>query len=457
MTHSSEQPVLFPALVSKSVHVRFDASHTTSDGGALLLKAADQRYNLTRRMARCLVDNREPGKVQHSLVDLLRQRIYGLCCGYSDANDVARIGQDPMHKLLLDRDPLLGDDLASQPTLSRFENGRAKQDLYRLGASLMDSVIDRHRRRLRQRKPKLITIDLDATDDPAHGRQQLALFNGHYGNWCYQPLLGFMSFDDEPDQYLFAAILRPGRIDQRLGAIGLLRRVLQRLRAAFPLAVLRVRMDGGFASSAMFDFLDSQQVEYLVAIARYKRLVLAATDAMDAALRQSSLTNETATRYGQTMYAAATWSKERRVIYKAECVRLAGHPMRENRRFVVTNLVRDGEAVYDLYRQRGDSENRIKELKLDLDLGRTSCSRFWANQLRVLLSAAAYVLMQELRLGLQTTKHATVQVETLRLMLLKIGGRIERSVRRIVIHLAANHPWNSQWRHIARVWGAVVT
>ena len=456
MTHGTKQSVLFPELLSKPIHVCFDEPHSTSDGGALLLKAADRRYGLTRRMARCLADNREPGKVQHSLVDLLRQRIYGLCCGYSDANDVARIGKDPVHKLLLDRDPLLGNDLASQPTLSRFENGRARQDLYRLGESLMDSVIERHGRRLRRRKPKLITIDLDATDDPAHGQQQLALFNGHYGNWCYQPLLGFLGFDDEPDQYLFAAILRPGRVDMRRGAVGLLRRVLRRLRVAFPSAVLRVRLDGGFASSAMFDFLDGEQVEYLVAIARYKRLVLAAADAMDAALRQSSLTNQTATRYGETMYAAAKWSRKRRVIYKAECVRLAGHPMRENGRFVVTNLARDAEAIYDIYRQRGDSENRIKELKLDLDLGRTSCSRFWANQLRVLLSAAAYVLMQELRLGLKTTKYATVQVETLRLMLLKIGGRVERSVRRIVVHLAENHPWNSQWRRVARAWGAVI-
>ena len=456
MSDFSEQPVLFPELVLKPAHIRFDEANTTSDGGAVLLKAADQRYGLTRRMAQCLADSREPGKVRHSLTDLLRQRIYGLCCGYSDANDVARIGRDPMHKLLLDRDPLLGADLASQPTLSRFENSRARQDLYRLGASLMDAVIERHRRRLRRRPPKLITIDLDSTDDPAHGRQQLALFNGHYGNWCYQPLLGFVSFDDEQDQYLLAAILRPGRIDQRLGAVGLLRRILQRLRVAFPSAELRVRMDGGFASSAVFDFLDSQQVEYLVAIAPYKRLVAAAAEAMDAANRQSRLTNETARRYGETQYKPAKWSNERRVIYKAECVRLAGHPMRENRRFVITNLTCDAEAVYDIYRQRGDSENRIKELKLDLDLGRTSCSRFWANQLRVLLSAAAYVLMQELRLGLQATRDATVQVETLRLMLLKIGGRIERSVRRIVIHLAANHPWNSQWRHIALAWGAAV-
>jgi len=456
MTYSTGQAVLFPELVSKPVHIRFDAAKTTSDGGALLLKVADRRYDLTRRMAQCLTDTREPGKVRHSMLDLFRQRIYGLCCGYSDANDVVRIGRDPMQKLLLDRDPLLGGDLASQPTLSRFENGRARQDLYRLGASLMDAVIDRHRRRLRKRKPSLITIDLDCTDDPAHGRQQLALFNGHYGNWCYQPLLGFVSFDDEPDQYLFAAILRPGRIDQRLGAIGLLRRVLRHLRSAFPAAVLRVRMDGGFASSAMFDFLDSAQVEYLVAIASYKRLALAAAGAMEAANRQSSLTNETAIRYGETTYAAAKWSQERRVIYKAECVRLVGHPLRENRRFVVTNLTCEADAVYDIYRRRGDSENRIKELKLDLDLGRTSCSRFWANQLRVLLSAAAYVLMQELRLGLRSTKHAAVQVETLRLMLLKIGGRIERSVRRIVIHLAANHPWISQWRLIARAWGAVV-
>jgi len=456
MADRSKQAVLFPELLSKPVHVRFDEPHSTSDGGALLLKAADQKYGLTRRMARCLADSREPGKVQHSLVDLLRQRIYGLCCGYSDANDVARIGKDPMHKLLLDRDPLLGDDLASQPTLSRFENGRARQDLYRLGESLMDSVIERHGRRLRKHKPRLITIDLDGTDDPAHGQQQLALFNGHYGNWCYQPLLGFLSFDDESDQYLFAAILRPGRVDMRRGAVGLLRRVLQRLRVAFPTAVLRVRLDGGFASSAMFDFLDNEQVEYLVAIAGYKRLACAAADALDDAHRQASLTGQTTTRYGQTMYAAATWSRRRRVIYKAEWVCLAGQQNRQNCRFVVTNLAKEADEVYQIYRQRGDSENRIKELKLNLDLGRTSCSRFWANQLRILLTAAAYVLMQELRLSMKNTKLATAQIETLRLMLLKIGGRIERSARRIVIHLAANHPWKRQWYRTAQAWGAAV-
>lgn len=456
MSHSTEQSVLFPVLVSKPAHVRFDEPNATSDGGALLLKAADRKYGLTRRLARCLTDHREPGKVRHSLVDLLRQRIYGLCCGYSDANDVARIGHDPMHKLLLDRDPLLGEALASQPTLSRFENGRARQDLYRLGESLMDTVIERHGRRLRKCQPRLITIDLDGTDDPAHGQQQLALFNGHYGNWCYQPLLGFLSFDDEPDQYLFAAILRPGRVDMRRGAVGLLRRVLQRLRVAFPAARLRVRLDGGFASSAMFDFLDSEQVEYLVAIAGYKRLARAATDALDDVRRQSSLTGQTATRYGQTMYAAVAWARKRRVIYKAECVCLAGHRDRPNSRFVVTNLAKEADEVYQIYRQRGDSENRIKELKLDLDLGRTSCSRFWANQLRVLLTAAAYVLMQELRLGMKNTKLATAQIETLRLVLLKIGGRIERSVRRVVIHLAANHPWKRQWYLAARAWGAAV-
>lgn len=456
MSYDSTQYVLFPDLLAKPTRIQFDEPNATSDGGALLLKAADQGLGLTRRLAACLTDCREYGKIRHSYLDLLRQRIFGLACGYGDANDVGRIGKDPMHKLLLDRDPLFGDDLASQPTLSRFENGQIKKDLYRFGAALMEAVIQRHRRRFGKRKPRLITVDLDTTDDPAHGQQQLALFNGHYGNWCYLPLLGFLSFEDEPDQYLFAAILRPGRVDMRRGAIGLLRQILRRLRSVFPSSVLRVRLDGGFISPKMFAFLDREKVEYLVAMAGYRRLATRARDVVTRARVHSWVHRETATLYGETMYATSGWSVQRRVIFKAECIRQPGHPVRENCRFVVTNLSLSPEQVYDIYRQRGDSENRIKELKNSMDLGRTSCSRFWANQLRVLLSAASYVLMQELRLRLRNLTAVPVQVETLRLMLLKIGGRIERSTRRVVIHLAENHPWRRVWSRAALAFGGAI-
>jgi len=457
MSHSTEQTVLFPALFSRPAVVVFDEPHTTSDGGALLLKAVDQKLGLTRRMAACLLDRREPGKVRHTLSDMLRQRIFGIACGYGDTNDTARVGRDPMHKLLLDRDPLSGDDLASQPTLSRFENRRRRVDLYRLGEAIAQAVIHRHRHRLNGRKCKLVTLDLDATDDPTHGHQQLALFNGHYDNWCYLPLLAFATFNDESDQHLLAAVLRPGTAPPKVGTVALLKRLIPALREAFPFAVIRVRLDGGFACPQVLDYLDGEMVEYLVGMPKNSVLQAKAAAVVDEARASFEKEGQTVTLYGDVQYAAETWPCLRRVIYKAETVSLPGREPKDNLRFVVTNLPNAPSRVYQIYRQRGDSENRIKELKDDLDLGRLSCHRFWANQLRLLLTAAAYVLMQELRLSLAGLGLSTTQVATLRLRLLKIGGRVTRSVRRVVIHLAAAHPWARQWQLAARAWGAAVS
>jgi hypothetical protein len=457
MSHSTEQTVLFPDLVSKPVHIGFDEPDTTSDGGALLLKAIDDKLGLTHRLADCLIDRREFGKVRHQLVDLLRQRIFGICCGYSDTNDVARIGADPMHKLLLGRDPESGNDLASQPTLSRFENRPRLVDLYRLGETLMDTVIRRHRYRLNGRKARRVTIDLDPTDDATHGQQQLALFNGHYDSWCYLPLLGFISFNDEPQQYLVAAMLRPGNAHPKQGTVALLKRLIPALREAFPFAVIRVRLDGGFACPEVFDYLDGELVEYLVGMGRNSVLEQMAAGDLATARNRFDRQGKTVAVFGEGDYAAKSWRCLRRVIYKSEVVSLPGREPRDNCRFVVTNMAEDPQEVYRTYRLRGDSENRIKELKDGLDLGRMSCHRFWANQLRLLLTAAAYVLMQELRLSLRKTALASAQVATLRLRLLKIGGRIVRSVRRIVIHLAAAHPWSKEWQRAARAWGATIS
>lgn len=456
MSHSTQQPVLFPGLVSKRTEVVFDQPQMTSDGGALLLKAVDEHLGLTRRLAAVLADPREPGKVRHTLTDLLRQRIFGICCGYGDANDVARIGRDPMHKLLLDRDPVTGGDLASQPTLSRFENGRRRTDLYRLSAALTDTVIAGHRRRLRGRRCRLVTLDLDATDDPTHGQQQLALFNGHYDTWCYLPLLAFATFDHESDQHLLAAVLRPGIAHPKVGAVALLKRLIPAVRASFPFATVRVRLDGGFACPEVLEYLDAAGVQYLVGMAKNSVLEARAQSSVVLAGECFAIAQQTFAVFGEQRYAAGTWERERRVIHKAEVVMQDGREPRDNLRFVVTNLRGTPRAIYDLYRQRGDSENRIKELKGELDLGRLSCHGFWANQLRLLLSAAAFVLMQMLRLRLAAIGLATAQVGTLRLRLLKIGGRLTRSVRRYVIHLAEAHPWAREWQRAARAWGAAV-
>jgi hypothetical protein len=449
------QTVLFPDLFDRPLVATFDQPHASSDGGAVLLKAAERRYGLIDGFTRCVVDDRQPGKVRHSLGDLVAQRIFGLACGYPDANDADRLGDDPIHKLLLGRDPISGERLASQPTISRFENGVASQVLYRMGRELATSVIDRHRRR-RQGRARCITIDLDPTDDPTHGAQQLTFFNGHYDSWCYLPLLAFVTFDDETEQYLCAALLRPGNAPATRGARGVLCRLLALLRHAFPTARFLVRLDGGFATPEILDFLDAEsRLDYVVAMAENAVLTRVADPAMVEARALREASGHTEHVYTEAHYAAKTWPHQRRVIIKAEVVCLSGREPRDNARFVITNLRQTPRWIYErVFCARGDIENRIKELHDGLQIGRTSCSRFWANQLRVLLTAAAYVLMQELRLRAARTACARTQVTGLRDRLLKLGVHVVVSVRRVVLHLPTSSPDLTAWRHIALALGA---
>ena len=219
--NTTAQCVLFPAMFERLVVAKFDQPQSSSDGGAVLLKAADQRLGLIASLAACLKDERQEGKVRHELHELLTQRIMAIACGYEDANDAARLACEPVHKLLVGRDPEKGDDLASQPTLSRFENRPDRKELFRMAEALANTVIGRHRKRLRGRA-RLITIDLDPTDDPTHGAQQLTFFNGHYDTYCYLPVVGFLTFDQEAEQYLVTAVLRPGNAPGSAGAVGIL-------------------------------------------------------------------------------------------------------------------------------------------------------------------------------------------------------------------------------------------
>ena len=450
------QTVLFPDLFNKPLVATFDQPHASSDGGAILLKAADARYGLIDGFARCLVEDRQRGKVRHALEDLLAQRIFGLACGYPDANDADRLADDPIHKLLLGRDPLDGAPLASQPTLSRFENHVGVHELHAMGCHLAASVIARHRRRLHGRA-RTITIDLDPTDDPTHGAQQLTFFNGHYDCWCYLPLLAFVTFNDEVEQYLCAAILRPGNAPATRGARGTLARLIDLLREAFPKARFLVRLDGGFATPAILHLLDAEpRLDYVVAMGENAVLTRLAEASMVEARRQSEASGQTEHVYTEARYAARTWPHERRVVIKAEVVRLPGRAPRDNARFVLTNLRQTPRFLYErVYCARGDIENRIKELHGGLELGRTSCTRFWANQLRVLLTAAAYVLMQELRLRAARTALARTQVTGLRDRLLKLGVQVVVSVRRIVLHLPTSTLDLAAWRRIALALGAL--
>jgi Transposase DDE domain group 1 len=284
--------------ISKPIIARFDQPQASSDGGAILLKVIDDRLSLTWRLATAIRDRRQPGKVAHPLRDLLRQRVFGLACGYTDCNDAARLGDDPIHKLLLERDPLEGD-------------------LYRLGTALSDAVLTYHRERLGD-GVRLITIDLDATDDPTHGQQEFALFNGYYDTWCYLPLIATVTFNIEPIQYVVAALLRPGTGAPTRGVRGLLRRLFTKLRTLFPRARLRVRADAGFADAKLLAFLDAAAVEYVLGLAGNQRLDKRVRRLLGRARMQARTTGETATLYGETRYAARRWDHKRRIIMKAE-------------------------------------------------------------------------------------------------------------------------------------------
>jgi Transposase DDE domain group 1 len=454
--HTTTECLLFPDIFDRPVVAKFDQRQGSSDGGAILLQAAERRLGLISALAGGLRDSRQVGKVQHELRELITQRVMAIALGYEDANDAARLAGDPIHKLLVGRDPVDGEDLASQPTLSRFENAPNRKELLRMTEALAERVIERHRKH-RHGRARRITIDLDPTEDPTHGAQQLSFFNRHYDSHCYLPMVCFLTFDDEAEQYLVAAVLRPGNVCGSAGALGILRRLIERVGDAFPKARIRVRLDGAFASPEVLDFLDCEpKVEYLINLAANAVLKRKAEPAMKRVRRASQSSGQTEHVYGECRYATRkTWPWKRRVIYKAEVVRAANKEPKDNPRFVVTNLRQNPQWIYEqVYCQRGDLENRIKELHDGMQIGRTSCSNFLANTFRVLLTAAAYVLMQEMRLRLAGTRHARAQVATLREHFLKLGAQVVASVRRIVLHLPQAFPYRDCFYRLAMSLGA---
>ena len=293
------------------------------------------------------------------------------------------------------------------------------------------------------------------TDDQTHGAQQLTFFNGFYDHWCYLPLVGTLTFDDEARQYLVAAILRPGNAAGTAGAVSLLHRLLPKLWRAFPDARIRVRLDAGFATPEIFAHLEAAGVEYVVAMGNNAVLARHAEPYVAPLRPVVTTTQDTATTYGEAAYQAGTWAAPRRAIIKAEVVWHQGREPRDNPRFVITNLRQTPEWIYThVYCARGDSENRLKELKLALAFGRTSCTRFWANQLRITLTAAAFVLWQELQLRADRTALRGAQVPRLRQALITIGVQVVRSVRRLVLHFPRSHPDAATWARLARALGA---
>jgi hypothetical protein len=464
MDHSAKQSaeiqsVLFPELFSKPVEVKFDALHQSSDGGALLLGGLDYTLGLSRQMVAALVERRQAGKIAHPLEELLRGAIYRLCCNYDDLNDADKLGRDPLFQFLCRYKLESGQEaepLASGSTVCRWVNQVSARELLRLGQALMDWQLE-HQRRVREHRVRTVTIDLDPTDDPAYGQQQFIRFNAHYGNYVYLPLLAFVTFHDEhgreeDEQCLVAALLRPGDAAPLDGARAVLRRLIRRLRELFPGVAVRVRLDGGFAGPAMLDFLDSHNVKYLINLPPNSVLRSLAEPLMAQAREQMQRSGQSARVYGEGVYAAGTWRHRKRVIIKAEVLVHETRGAKDNCRFVVTNFseAAEPERLYKhTYCVRGDTENRIKEIH-EVALGRTSCTDFWANQLRVLLAAGAYMLMQELRRRAAGTPLARAQVGRLRECLLKIGATVRQVCRKVHVSLPAACPFAAVWCQIAR-------
>lgn len=440
------QSVLFKGLSLTPVAVRFEDERTSSDGGAILLKAADSRTRMISSMAAAFTGRRDGSRVKHEVEEIHSQRIFGIACGYEDGNDAARIAADPVMKTLAGRDPF-GEDLASQPSISRFERSATRRDLFRVSLSLMKTVVQAQRRG-REGWSKRITIDLDQTPAPTYGGQQLTFFNGHYDTYCYIPLVTAISFAGAPDQYVVASVLRPGNAPDKRGAISILSRLLPLLREAFPHAELAVRFDAGFCAPEIIDYVESERLAYAIAFPGNVVLDRASAILMSEVRFLASKTGVTEHRYAETTYQAGTWPMERRVIFKAEVTQISGRDPRDNPRYVVTNMRGSAQHIYEnVYCRRGDFENRLKELKNDLSMDRMSCSSFLANQFRALMTTAAFALFQEIRRSATTLARATVS--RLRIELIKLAARVTSSARRIVFSLPRHCAFKSEWLDVA--------
>lgn len=429
----------FSSSKKRAVEAVFDGGAMTSDGGVLLLREVERRYGILRRLAECIKDWREQGKVVHSLEDLLRERVFMIACGWEDCNDAATLRTDPCFKTACERGPE-GEDLASQPSLSRLENRITSEDIQRLLCCLVDFWIEQ---RLNPSSGWII-LDVDATDIETHGEQEFAFFHAYYDEHCYLPLL----IHDGETGDLIVPFLRTGKAAAKTGADGILLYLAQRARQRWPWVKIFVRADSGFNGESFYRQLEEEGIFYLCGIARNACLQRLAEPLMEE-VRQRAAVSETREReFTETMYRAESWSRERRIVIKAE--RLQG---KDNPRFLVTNL--PGDAPEDLYRevycQRADaSENRIKDLLNGCAGKRLSCHSFNANFFRLILHVVAYILLHRIRQHCDGTELERASITTIRLKLLKVGARVVGSVRRICFHLASSYPLQELWEGLHR-------
>jgi hypothetical protein len=426
---------------TSALSVAFDAGQLTSDGGLIWLARADDRLGISAAFAAHVRDWRR-GPVRHPMALLVRQRLLQIACGYGDQDDAATLRHDPLLKMVCGRPPHEPSaDLASQPTLSRLEKAVDRRACYRLAQALL-AIYRQERERGVGGVPTQVLLDLDSTDDPTHGNQEGSRSPGSYRQHRYPPLL---VFDGETDQ-LITAVLRHGTAPASRGVVAILKRLVATIRARWPYVWIALRADSGFALPALYDYCEREQITSTIGLAPNPRLQAQAAPLVALAKRHHQQTGEKIRLAGEGRYAAASWPHERRIVDKAEEV-VKG----SNRRFVVTSRTDLAPlALYDWYVRRGEPERWIKDLKDACFADRLSCQRFWANPFRLLLHAAAYWVLDTLRRLLLQAGSARMQLDTLRLRLVKIGGWIrEQGLQTLHLHLASSHPGEPLWPLLA--------
>ena len=436
--------LVFPAVGGREVVSRNDGGDITSDAGLLLVSLADKKLGLTQAMADAMDDHRDQNKVVHGVMEMARERIYAICQDYEDANDLDTLRHDPALKTACKRLPKTGKALASQPTISRFENMPGAKDQVRMAVAMARRVISALPAQTRR-----VIIDADPTEDPCHGQQEFEFFNGHYGCHCYLPVHIHITGDDGR-QRIIGSVLRPGNSGPTKGLYSALRIAIRLVREHLPQAQIILRADSAFGVCDVLDFCEDMGIDYILGMKGNNVLSgLSASVQMDACLKYKWEGNG-CREYGSVLYKAGSWRHARRVVVKAEITQGELNP-----RFVVTSLenLSDVEA-YEFYCARGEQENRIKEMKLDLSSGRTSCHSFLANQFRLLMHAAACMLMGVLQESLAGTRFAKAQIGTVRTRLLKVGARVVETARKIWFHLPSSFPAQDAWR---RMYAALVS
>jgi len=445
MTECTQSNFEFATHYRREVVARFDGGTMTSDGGGLLLRETDRRLNLLARFAECFLDSRDPERVKHPLEEMVSQRVYGLALGYEDVNDHEQLRHDPLLAVLAGKREAGEETLAGKSTLNRLELGPKEKNRYRkirCQPEAIDELLTTIFLESHAEAPGQIVLDLDATDLPLHGHQEERFFHGYYDSYCYLPLYIFSG------EHLLCARLRSASVDGAAGSVEEVERIVKQIRAKWPEVRMIVRADSGFCRDELMDWCEGNQVDYVLGVARNQRLERRIGKALNKARGRYAVTGQAARTFVEFWYRTRdSWSRRRRVVAKVEWLEKGSNP-----RFVVTTLGPHewhAQTLYEqLYCERGEAENRIKE-QLSLFAGRVSAESMKANQLRVYFAGIAYVLMTGLRrLGLQGTKMARAQATTIRLRLLKIGARIRISARRVLLSMASSYPWRALYGQV---------